>query len=435
MIFNTTIETMPRKYLKQVQIEKLQSTLNRVYRHVSFYKNAFDSHGVNIEGIKSIEDLGKLPFTTKDDLRKSYPYDMFAMPLRDIVRLHCTSGTTGTPVVVGYTKNDLQAWSECTARTLSACGVTEHDFVQIAFHYDLFTGGFGFHQGAERIGASVIPASMTAIEKQITIMRDYKTTVIIGSPGFIMNLISVMKELGIHPEKLFLKTGIFGSEPWSNQMRTYIEENLKINALDTYGLTEIMGPGVAFECEHKNGLHINEDHFICELINPDTCEPVETGGRGELVFTTISKEGFPLIRYRTGDIVALMDESTCACGRTLRRMTRVTGRTDDLIFFEQFKFFPGEVEKILYGVIKAASHYQIIIDREGGNDVMEIKVEVPQGFAIDELKNLEQLQAEIAKKIETSLGFKPKIALVEPKSLIFNARGKTNRVVDRRKMK
>jgi phenylacetate-CoA ligase len=432
MIYNKSMESIARDDLEQLQIEKLQSTLNRVYLHVSFYKSSFDKAGISIESIKSVRDLARFPFTVKEDLRRSYPYDMFAVPLRDIVRLHSTSGTTGLPVVVGYTKNDLHAWGECTARILAAAGVTEHDVVQIAFPYDLFTGGFGFHQGAERLGASVIPASTTPIERQITIMRDFKTTVIVAPPSFIVNLITVLKELEIHPEKLFLKTGVFGAEPWSDQMRSHIEENLNILALDTYGLTEIIGPGVSFECEHKDGLHINEDHFIVELIDPNTCEPVPFGGQGELVFTTITKEGFPLVRYRTGDIATLMEGEKCACGRTFRRMSRVTGRTDDLIFYGGLKFFPGDIEKIIYGAAGSAPHYQIILDRVAGNDSIEIRVEVPAEMVIDETRNLERLQAEISRRLLAAMGLKAKITLAEPKSLVFKPGAKINRVLDNR---
>ena len=355
MILEKEFETLPRDELEQLQVERLQSTLYRVYRYVSFYKQSFDSHGVNIEAIKSIKDLAKLPFTTKEDLRKSYPYDMFAVPLRDILRIHSTSGTTGKPIIVGYTKNDLRHWTSCTARLLAAAGVDEHDVVQIAFPFNLFTGGFGFHQGAEQIGASVIPSSTSPPEKQIMIMRDFKTTVLLCAPSYAVNIASTLGEFQVHAESLNLKVGLFGAEPWGENLRSQLEEGLHIDALDNYGLTEVIGPGVAGECQYKNGLHINEDHFVVEVIDPKTLEPLPLGQEGELVFTTITKEGFPLIRYRTGDISALIEEP-CACGRSTRRMRRVSGRTDDLIFIKGQKVFPSQIEEILLEAEGTAPH-------------------------------------------------------------------------------
>ena len=328
IIYDPRSEKIPRDELDQLQIERLQSTLNRVYRNVAFYRAAFDAHRINLEGIRDVRSLAELPFTTKDDLRKSYPYDMFAVPLKDIVRIHSTSGTTGKPVVVGYTRNDLKAWTECTARVLAAAGITEHDVVQIALDYSLYAGGFGFHQGAELIGASVIPASLTAsIEKQIVIMRDFKTTALISTPSHAMNIATGLEEMGVRPEQLRLRLGLFSGERWGEQLRQQIEQRLRITATDTYGLTEILGPGIAGECHLRRGLHINEDHLIVEVVDQKTLKPVAAGEEGELVFTTITKEGFPLIRYRTGDISSV-DPAPCPCGRTFARMARVTGRTD-----------------------------------------------------------------------------------------------------------
>ncbi len=432
MIHNRQYETLPREDIEQLQIERLQASLNRVYRNVSFYKRTFDEYKINIEKIKSISDLGNIPFTTREDLRKSYPYDMFAVPLRDIVRIHSTSGTTGKPIVVGYTKNDLRNWTECTARLLKAAGITEHDVVQIAFAYSLFTGGFGFHQGAELIGASVIPSSTSTIEKQILIMRDFKTTALICTPSYTLNIASALHDMGIHPEQLFLKVGLFGAEPWSENMRSQIEESLHIPALDNYGLTEIIGPGVAGECEAKSGLHVNEDHFIVETINPKTLKPCPIGEEGELVFTTITKEGFPLIRYRTGDIACLI-EGECTCGRSLIRISRITGRTDDMIFFGGKKIFPSQIEEILLEVEGTTPHYQIVLEREDGQDIMEIQVEMCERItSIDELKNLEYLRDKIVKRIEMNLGFQAKVVLVEPKSLMRSRGEKVKRVVDKR---
>ena len=325
MILDQDYETLPREELEQLQVERLQSTLYRVYRYVSFYKQSFDSNAVNIEKIKNIQDLAQLPFTTKEDLRKSYPYDMFAVPLRDILRIHSTSGTTGKPIIVGYTKNDLRHWTDCTARLLAAAQVSDHDVVQIAFPFNLFTGGFGFHQGAEQIGASVIPSSTSTAEKQIMIMKDFKTTVLICAPSYAVNIASVLEELQIHAESLNLRVGLFGAEPWSENLRAQLEAGLHIDALDNYGLTEVIGPGVAGECEHKHGMHINEDHFIVEVIDPKTRDPLPLGQEGELVFTTITKEGFPLIRYRTGDISSFSRGRRSFPPRSRRSCSRLKG--------------------------------------------------------------------------------------------------------------
>jgi phenylacetate-CoA ligase len=433
MLYNKDMESMERRDLDQLQIERLQSTLNRVYRNVAFYKQLFDRRTIDIEKIKSIGDMRFLPFTTKEDLRKSYPYDMFAVPLRDIVRIHATSGTTGKAVIVGYTRNDLRMWSECTARVLHAAGITEHDVVQIAYNYSLFTGGFGFHQGAEQIGASVIPASFAGMpERQIAVMKDFKTTALVCSPGYALQLAYALEEGGVHPESLYLKTGLLGAEPWSEKLRAYLEEKLHIVCYDNYGLTEIVGPGVAGECDRRGGLHVNEDHFIVEIIDPKTLEPLEPPGEGELVFTTITKEGFPLIRYRTGDLSRLIPEP-CACGRTLVRMQRVTDRTDDCIFYKELKIFPSQIEEILHGIEGTAPHYQIVLEREEGEEKIEIRVEISQGLpSIDELKTLENLRRTIAGKLEKQLGLQAKVTLVEPKSLRQQGDGKSRRVIDRR---
>ncbi|MBN2443267.1 MAG: phenylacetate--CoA ligase [Spirochaetales bacterium] len=433
MIFNKDMETMSRTDMEQLQIERLQSTLNRVYRNVAFYKQVFDDKKVNIEKIKTKKDLRNLPFTTRLDLNKSYPYDMFAVPLRDIVRIHSTSGTTGKPVVVGYTKNDLRHWTDCTARILAAAGITEHDVVQIAFHYDLFTGGFGFHQGAELIGASVIPASTSPIEKQILIMKDFKTTALACAPSFALHISRMLEEQKIHPENLFLKVGIFGSEPWSELMRSKIETGLHLSSKDTYGLTEIIGPGVAGECEFYNGLHINEDHFIVEVVDTKTLEPLSPGEEGELVFTTITKEGFPLIRYRTGDIASIISNEPCGCGRTTVRISRIAGRTDDMIFFEGIKILPSQIEEILLNTQGITPHFRIILERKEDKDSMEVQVEISKSLpGIDELRYLENLRDSIASKIETTIDVQAKIHLAEPGSIRGEDKDKVRRVVDKR---
>jgi phenylacetate-CoA ligase len=431
-LYNPKCETVPREELEQLQVERLQSTLNRVYRNVAFYHAAFDAHHINLETIRDVASLRQLPFTTKNDLRRSYPYDMFAVPLRDIVRIHSTSAAAGSPVVMGYTRNDLRTWTECTARLLAAAGITEHDVVQIALDYSLFSGGFGFHQGAEQIGASVIPASLTAsVEKQIVIMRDFKTTALITTPSHAAAVAAGLEEMNVRPEQLRLKIGVFGGERWSEPLRTQLEGRLHVRATDTYGLAEIMGPGVAGECPERRGLHINEDHFIVETIDPKTLAPVAPGQEGELVLTTITKEGFPLIRYRTGDITSVNPEP-CPCGRTLARMTRVIGRTDDLILFRGVGFFPSEIEEILAAVEGTSPHYQIILDRADGLDTLEIRVEVSDQVPfLDELKSLAALRGQIVHRIKTAMDIDAKVTLVEPKSLREIADGK-GRVVDRR---
>ncbi len=431
-LYNPKCETMPRDELGQLQIERLQSTLNRVYRNVAFYRTAFDTHCVNLEKLKDLRALRELPFTTREDLRKSYPYDMFAVPLRDIVRIHSTSGTSEKPIVVGYTRNDLRSWTECTARLLAAAGITEHDVVQIALDYNLFTGGFGFHQGAEQIGASVIPASLTtSVEKQIVIMKDFKTTALISTPGHAANIAAGIEAMQVHPERLQLKLGLFGGERWSEALRRQIEDQLHIVATDTYGLTEVMGPGVAGECHVRQGLHINEDHFIVEVIHPKTLEPVGTGEEGELVFTTITKEGFPLIRYRTGDLTSVTPEP-CPCGRTFIRMGRVTGRTDDQILFHGMGFFPSQIERTLSEVEGASPHYQVILDRKGGVDTLEIKVEVSEAMpALDMVKTLETLRVQLSSRLKAALDVDVKVTFVEPRSL-RHVVGVKDRVVDKR---
>lgn len=430
--YNPKCEMMARAELEQLQIERLQSTLNRVYRSVAFYRAAFDTHQINLEKVKSLRALQDLPFTTKEDLQKSYPYDMFAVPLRDIVRIHTTSGTTGKPIVVGYTQNDLRSWRECAARLLTAAGVTEHDVVQIALHYSLVADGFGFHQGAERVGASVIPASLTSsVVKQITVMRDFKTTVLISTPSHALTIAANLDEAQVHRERLHLRLGLFGGERWSDSLRRRLEEQLRLVSTDTYGPTEVLGPGVAGECHLHQGLHINEDHFLVEIIDPKGTAPVAAGEEGELVLTTITKEGFPLVRYRTGDITRLCTEP-CPCGRTFTRMARVMGRTDDLILFQGVGFFPSQVEEILATIEGVSPYFQITLDQNRGVDTIEIRVEISDKIPfLDEVKTIETLRLQTAQRLKTALDIDPKVTLVEPKSLQTLPEG-TPRVVDRR---
>jgi phenylacetate-CoA ligase len=432
IFYNSQRETMPREDLEQLQIERLQSTLNRVYRNVVFYQTAFDSHRVNLEKLKSVQALRDIPFTTRQDLQQSYPYNMFAIPLRDIVRIHSTSGSSGKPIVVGYTRNDLRNWTECVARLLTAAGITEHDVVQIALDYNIFAGGFGFHQGAEQIGATVIPASLTTnVEKQIMIMKDYKTTVLITTPSHAINIAAGIEEMHVHPEELQLKLALFDGERFGDQLRKDLEQRLHIVSTDTYGLTEVMGPGVAGECHTHQGLHVNEDHFIVEIINPKTLEPVKMGDEGELVFTTITKEGFPLIRYRTGDITSL-NPKPCVCGRTFLRMAKVTGRTDDMIMFRGIGFFPSQIEEILTEVAGQNPQYQIILDRAEGIDTLEIRLEVSGNFpSIDVIRSLETSLDHLSRRIRTVLNIEAKVIFVEPRSLQKAAENK-ERVLDKR---
>lgn len=432
MIYDKKHECLSKDDLEQLQLERLQATLNRVYNNVAFYKNSFDRNNINIESVKDVKDLAKLPFTTKDDLRQSYPYDMFAVPLRDIVRIHSTSGTTGKPIIVGYTINDIGNWTGLIARVLTAIGIADHDFVQIAFNYSLASSGLGFHYGAEKIGASVIPTSIDNVQNQISVMKDYRTSSIISTPGYALHIGLAMKEMGVKPEELFLKTGLFGAEPWSENMRTQIENSLHIKAYDNYGLTELIGPGISFECEHRKGLHINEDHFIPEVIDPKTLKRLDYGQEGELVFTTITKQGFPLIRYRTGDISSLI-EGTCECGRTLVRMNRLSGRTDDMIILDGINIFPSQIEEALLQVEGVEPHYQIVLDRNNGLETMEIQVEATGNIAsFDEIGKLEKLQKKLQNHLNETLGIQARVKLVEPMSIKRSEGKKMRRVVDNR---
>ncbi|MBP7652864.1 phenylacetate--CoA ligase [Candidatus Dependentiae bacterium] len=430
-IFNPKFESMNKKELQILQFERLQSTLNRVYNNVEFYKKKFNEINFMPEDLKSLNDLRKLPFTSKNDLKDSYPYQMFAVPLRDIIQIHSSTGTTGKPIIVGYTKNDIKHWAELNARTLASAGVTNDDLVQISFHYGLTTGGFGLHLGAEKIGASIVPASTGQTKKQIDIMLDYKTTILLCTPSYGLYIAENLEKMKIKKEDLYLRVGIFGSEPWSERMRESIETGLNIQAFDNYGLTEIMGPGVSYECPFKNGLHINEDHFIAELINPNTLEPVSKGQAGELVFTTIAKEGFPLIRYRTGDIAFLIEDK-CECGRTFTKMSRVFGRSDDMFIVKGVKIFPSQIEKILSQENELLPHYQILIKREHRSlDEIEVRVEVNEEIFNDDITALNILKENIEHKIHSEIGVVCKVTLVEEKSLRRTG-GKTKRVIDTR---
>ena len=431
MIWDRRNECMTREEVEQLQLERLQSTLNRVYRNVAFYKKQFDQLKVLPDEIQSIRDLAQFPFTAKEDLRQSYPYGMFSLPLREVVRIHSSSGVTGKPTVTGYTKNDLQHWSQLTARVLTAGGVTKDDVVQITFKYGLFTGAFGMHHGAELIGASVIPMSTGNTRKQVLIMQDYKTTALISTPSYALLLARYMENEGIDPKSLSLKLGLFGGEPCPEAMRKEIEERLFISATDNYGVSEVMGPGVSAECELKNGLHLYEDHFIPEIIDPLTLKVLPAGVEGELVLTTLTREAFPLVRYRTRDITSL-DYSLCPCGRTLVRMKKVLGRSDDIIVIKGVKVFPSQVEAILMEVEGVEPQYQIIVDRVEGGETLELKVEVDERVFSDEIKNMQNIGSEIERKLREIVGVSVKVKLVAPKSL-QSPGGKGPKVIDRRK--
>jgi phenylacetate-CoA ligase len=430
MYWNEAKECMKKEDKDRLQLERLQETLTRAYHNVPHYRRLFHQLGIDTDDIQSLEDLAKLPFTYKTDLRDNYPYDMFAVNMSEIVRIHSSSGTTGKPTVVGYTRRDLNSWSELMARALTSGGATRHDVIQNAYGYGLFTGGLGFHYGGEKIGASIIPISGGNTDRQVMIMKDYGSTVLTCTPSYALFLAETLEDLGIKPEELKLRVGIFGAEPWSENMRREIEARLKIKAIDIYGLSEIIGPGVAVECLEQHGLHVMEDHFIVEVIDPLTGEVLPEGERGELVFTSLTKEALPIIRYRTGDISTIISEP-CACGRTFRRIGRIQGRTDDMLIIRGVNVFPSQIEHVLLQMGDVEPHYQIIIDRVGQLDQLEIQVEVSEAFLFDEVRELEDLAHQIRSRIESLLGISVKVRLVEPKTLP-RSEGKAKRVIDNR---
>lgn len=432
MMWDETKEKMSRDEMMDLQSKELIETVERVYHNVDFYRKKMHALGIEPGDIKGIEDLWKLPFTNKQDLRDSYPYGLFAVPQNEIVRLHASSGTTGHPIVVGYTRKDLTNWSEMVARCLYSYGVNKDDFVQVAYGYGLFTGGMGMHYGVERIGATVIPISGGNTKKQIQIMKDFGSTVIACTPSYALYLAETMDEMGVKPEELNLKVGIFGAEPWSEPMRLEIEKRLNIKAMDIYGLSEMTGPGVSFDCETHNGLHINEDYFIPETIHKDTLESLPYGVEGELVFTSIQKEGMPLLRYRTGDLTVLHDEK-CDCGRTLIRMEKCMGRTDDMIIIRGVNVFPTQVESALLEMGLTEPHYLLFVDCINNLNCLEVWVEVDESLFSDQIKKLQKMTALIKENIESTLGISIKLKLVEPKT-IQRSEGKAKRVIYRNKV-
>jgi len=422
---------MSREKMKKLQSERLINTVKLVYQNVPHYRNKMQEAGLLPEDIHSVDDLHKLPFTYKQDLRDTYPYGLFAAPLSEIVRIHASSGTTGRQTVVGYTRRDITTWQEVMARTLTAAGADNKSFIQVAYGYGLFTGGLGVHYGAERIGASVIPISGGNTKRQIQIMKDFGTTLLACTPSYALYIAETLEEMNIDKNELKLKSGVFGAEPWTENMRKQIESKLGIKAFDIYGLSEVIGPGVAYECECQNGLHICEDHFIPEIIDPETGEVLPEGSSGELVFTTITKEGLPLIRYRTRDISSLTFEK-CECGRTNVRMSKPCGRTDDMLIIRGVNVFPSQIESVLLEIGNTAPHYLLIVDRVGKMDSLEILVEMSESMFSDQVKRIEDLERKIRNEIESTLGISAKIRLVEPKT-IERSEGKAKRVIDKRK--
>lgn len=432
MYWNKTIETMDPAQMRQLQETRLCDLVKRLYSGSEFYRNRFQEQGILPEDITKLEDLAKLPFTVKQDLRDTYPYGMFAVPASQIVRIHASSGTTGKPIVVGYTKKDIGIWSEVMARAYTSAGINKHSVVQIAYGYGLFTGGLGAHYGAETVGASVIPISVGSTNKQVALMCDFGTTAIACTPSYALYIAETMREMGIDPKSTNLKTGLFGAEPWSEKMRDEIEKQLDISAHDIYGLSEIIGPGVACECEYKNGGHIYEDHFYPEIINPVTGEVLPIGEKGELVLTTLTKEGIPMVRYRTKDLTTLNRE-VCDCGRTLVRMGKILGRSDDMLIIRGINVFPSQVESVLLGLGATAPHYQLIVEREGLLDTLTVLVEVTPEMFSDEIKQMENLERKIKAELTSVLSISAKVKLVAPKT-IERSEGKAKRVIDKRKI-
>lgn len=430
-IWNPHFECMDRNGISRIQSERLRETVERVYFNVPYYRNKMQEAGLGPESIQTIDDIVKLPFTTKQDLRDNYPFGLFAVPMSEIVRVHASSGTTGKPTVVGYTRNDISTWSEVMARTLTSAGANKNDFIQVAYGYGLFTGGLGLHYGGEKIGASVIPISGGNTVRQIQLMHDFGSTVLACTPSYALFLSEAIQESGIKREDLKLRVGVFGAEPWTENMRREIEDKLRIKAIDIYGLSEVIGPGVASECMIQEGLHINEDHFFPEVIDPKTLNVLSSGSTGELVFTTITKEGLPLIRYRTRDLTRLTYD-TCKCGRTMVRMEKCLGRSDDMLIIRGVNLFPSQVESVLLEMNEIKPHYLLIVDRVNNLDTLELKVEVDEAFFQDKISQLESLRQKLQNNLESSLGLGIKVTLVEPK-MIERSEGKSQRVIDKRK--
>lgn len=430
MIWDPHYECMSREDLQAIQLDRLQATVNYAYEKVPYYKALFDEHGVHPQDIKRLEDVHKLPFTGKEALAENYPFGMFAVPMKDVVRLHASSGTTGKQKVVGYTKRDIRTWANLVARIATMAGVTDEDIAQICFGYGLFTGGFGLHYGLEKIGATIIPASTGNTERQITMMQDFGTTALVATPSYALYMAEVAEDMGVDTSRLKLRVGLFGSEPCTESMRKELERRWHIRVTDNYGLTEIGGPGVAGECECGEGMHINEDHFYPEIINPETGEVLGYGEEGELVFTSLTREAFPIIRYRTRDISMLINEP-CKCGRTTIRMKKLTGRTDDMLIIRGVNVYPSQIETVLLETEGVAPHYQLIVTRKGYMDDLEVRVEVSENYFTGKFKELEELESSLRSKLNRTLGISARVKLVESRS-IERTMGKAKRIIDLR---
>ncbi|MDD4773824.1 MAG: phenylacetate--CoA ligase [Eubacteriales bacterium] len=432
LYYNKSIETATYDEMFHLQSYRLSKTVRRAYDNVPLYKQRIDAAGIFPEDIKSVDDLRKLPYTQKKDLRDTYPYGMFAVPRNKLVRVHASSGTTGKQTVVGYTQNDIDLWSECVARALVAAGTTEDDFVHVSYGYGLFTGGLGLHYGVEKLGATAIPASSGNTARQITMLQDFGSSVLCCTPSYALYISDVLRQQNIDPKTINLKSGIFGAEPWSENMRHEIEARLNVKAFDIYGLSEICGPGVSFDCEYQNGLHVNEDHFLIEIVDPESGMPLPDGEPGEVVFTCISKEALPLLRYNTHDISSITHER-CECGRTLVRMDRITGRSDDMLIIRGVNVFPSQIESVLLSVGQIEPHYLIVVDRQNNLDTLEIKVEMSLAAFSDKIRGLEELERRIRGSLESVLGISAKITFVEANT-IQRSEGKAKRVIDNRKL-
>ncbi len=431
MIWNETKECMSRDEMHNLQSARLVKLVDYVYHNVDFYRKKMQSAGLMPGDIKSIEDITKLPFTTKDDLRDNYPFGLFAVPNSQIVRIHASSGTTGKATVVGYTRRDLDVWAECVARCLTMAGVSKNDIIQIAYGYGLFTGGLGAHSGAEKIGATVVPMSTGNSKKLTTMMVDFGATAIACTPSYLLHIAEVLEAEGL-ADKIKLKSAICGAEPWTEKMRGDIESRLNIKAYDIYGLSEVMGPGVACDCAYHKGLHVCEDHFYPEILDTATLSPVADGVTGELAFTTLTKEGIPLIRYRTKDLTSI-DHTTCDCGRTSARISRFKGRVDDMLIIRGVNVFPSQIEAALVEVKEVTPHYMMIVDRVNNLDTLEVQVEVAEKYYTDEIRAIEALTKKIAHVIQQALGISAKVKIVEPKTLV-RSEGKAVHVIDKRKL-
>lgn len=431
--WNESIECAKPYEMEALQSFRLSQKITQIYNNVEFYRKRMDEAGITPDDIRSAKDLHKLPFTVKQDLRDTYPYGLFAVPMDKVVRVHASSGTTGKQIIVGYTQKDIDIWSECAARAITAVGGGKNDFMHVSYGYGLFTGGLGMHYGAEKAGLTVIPASTGNTKRQITILKDFGSTVICCTPSYALFLAETMNEMGLTKDDIKLKAGLFGAEPWTEEMRKEIEDKLGLKAYDIYGLSEIIGPGVSFECEEQTGMHINEDHFIPEIIDPVTEEVLPEGEEGELVFTCITKEAFPLMRYRTRDI-AVLQSGKCSCGRTLIKMLKPRGRSDDMLIIRGVNVFPSQVESVLLSMGTNSPYYQLIVDRVNNTDTLEIQIEISsEMFSDDTVKNIEDQEVHIKNAVESTLGIAAKIRLVEPKT-IARSEGKAVRVIDKRKL-